>query len=85
MDDTIQVSNYLKLFLQIKKLLSLAFKMVDLGEIHSCLRIQIQQSCEKGILFLQKLGFILYALEKICLMDAHPTSTPIVMHPVKND
>lgn len=84
MDDTILVSNNLGFLQQIKKLLSSAFDMVDLGELHSCLGIQIQRDCTKGILLLRQSKFIEDTIKKFGLESAHSATTPYLASSMKS-
>ena len=67
----------------IKRLLSSAFEMVDLGEIHSCLGIQVQCHHEKGLLFLRQTQFIEDIIEKFGLGKAHSANTPCFVSSTK--
>ena len=83
-DDTILVSNHIAFMEYIKKILSSAFEMVDLGEIHSCLGIQVQRYRQQGILLLRQTKFIDDIIEKFGLAHAHSANTPILMSSTKN-
>ena len=71
-DDTILVSNNLE-FMQ----------FTILGEIHSCLGIQVQCHREKGLLFLCQTKFIEDIIEKFGLEKAHSTNTPCLVSSTK--
>ena len=82
-DDTILVSNNITFLEAIKKLLSTAFEMVDLGEVHSCLGIQVQRHREQGILLLRQTKFIDDIVNKFGLANAHSANTPMLMSSTK--
>ena len=60
---------------EIKGRLSKAFKMKDMGSLHYCLGVNVEQS-EEGIKLSQK-QYIMKIIERFGLQDANPVSTPM--------
>ena len=73
MDDLIIATKTPEEMQEVKQLLSLQFQMKDMGELHYCLGITIEQDkAEKSIHLHQKQ----YHLKMLKLEDAKPVSTP---------
>ena len=61
---------------EVKGGLATQFKMKDLGELHYCLGILIEQSQESKCLWLHQKQYISSMLERYRLSDAKPATTP---------
>ena len=83
-DDTILVSSNLPFMQELKKVLSSTFDMVDLGDIHSCLGIQVQRYRHNGILLLRQTKFIQDIVQKFGLATAHSANTPCITRITKS-
>ena len=60
---------------EIKRHLSRAFKIKDMGSLHYSLRVNVEQN-EAGIKLSQK-QYIMKIIERYGLQNANPVSTPI--------
>ena len=75
-DDLIVIASTVVEMQQIKKSLALQFQMKDMGKLHYCLGINIEQNeVDKSLLMHQK-QYILNMLEKYQLSEANTVSTP---------
>ena len=75
-DDLIIATKTLEEMQEVKQLLSSQFQMKDMGKLHYCLGITIEQDkAEKSIRLHQK-QYLLKMLKKFKLEDAKPVSTP---------
>ena len=75
-DDLIIITKTLKKMEEVKGGLATQFKMKDLGELHYCLGISIEQSQESMCLWLHQKQYISSMLERYCLSDAKLATTP---------
>ena len=75
-DDLIIITKTLKKMEEVKGGLATQFKMKDLGELHYCLGISIEQSQESKCLWLHQKQYISSMLERYRLSDAKPATTP---------
>ena len=75
-DDMISMTETTKDMATTKKILASQFKMKDMGELHFCLGIGVEQDAENGTLKLNQEQYILKMLEKFGLSEAKTVSTP---------
>lgn len=74
-DDLILVSDTEEEMQKVKNDLAAQFKMKDMGQLHYCLGINIEQK-KNGVLLMHQRRYILDLLKRYSLMDANPVSTP---------
>ena len=74
-DDLITIASTEGEMSQVKSGLSSHFKMTDLGSLHFCLGVNMEQT-EEGVILSQK-QYIEKLLERYGLQDANPVSTPM--------
>jgi len=70
---------------QIKKNLALWFQMKDMGKLHNCLGINIEQNEADKYLLIHQKQYILNMLEKYKLSKADTVSTPADSVKLKRD
>ncbi|XP_024519168.1 uncharacterized protein LOC112342111 [Selaginella moellendorffii] len=70
-------SNQVQLIHKIKTYLSAKFEMVDLGELHYCLGIQVRHNKRHEILELSQEKYILDVLQRYSMLDANLVATPM--------
>ena len=75
-DDLIVMASTLEEMQQIKETLKSRFQMKDLGKLHYCLGISIEQDEERKCLWIHQKQYILNMLEKYSLSNAKVVSTP---------
>ena len=75
-DDLIVMASTLEEMQQIRETLKSRFQMKDLGKLHYCLGISIEQDEERKCLWLHQKQYILNMLEKYSLSNAKVVSTP---------
>jgi len=75
LDDLIIIASTEREMSQVKSGLSSYFKMTDLGSLHFCLGVNMEQT-EEGVILSQK-QYIEKLLEPYGLQDANPVSTPM--------
>ena len=75
-DDLIMIAKNTEEMKHLKKRLSTTFKMKDMGELHYCLEITIEQDQERNSLWIHQHQYISKLIEKYGLSEAKPVSTP---------
>lgn len=75
-DDLIVIAETEEEMKKVKQSLSAQFKMKDMGKLHYCLGITIEQDSEQKCLWMHQKQYILKMLEKFGLSEAKPVSTP---------
>ena len=75
-DDLIVIAETEEEMKKVKQSLSAQFKMKDMGILHYCLGITIEQDSEQKCLWMHQKQYILKMLEKFGLSEAKPVSTP---------
>ena len=75
-DDLIVMTKTLEEMQQIKKSLASHFQMKDMGKLHYCLGIHVEQNEQKQCLWIHQKQYILNMLEKYSLSEAKIVSTP---------
>ena len=75
-DDLIIITKTPEKMEEVKTSLAARFKMKDLGKLHYCLGITIEQDDEKKCLWLHQRQYISTILEKYGLSQAKPATTP---------
>ena len=75
-DDLIVMTKTLEEMQQIKKSLASHFQMKDMGKLHYCLGIHVEQDEQKQCLWIHQKQYILNMLEKYSLSEAKIVSTP---------
>jgi hypothetical protein len=76
-DDLIVISETAEEMEKIKKELAVQFKMKDMGELHYCLGMSIEQDKEQNSIKLHQKEYICSMIEKYGLSEANPVSTPV--------
>ena len=75
-DDLIIITKTTEEMNRLKECLSNRFKMKDMGELHYCLGISIEQDKERKSLYMHQKQYIANMIEKYGLSDCKPASTP---------
>lgn len=83
-DDMIIAGNDKEILNNIKRSLSEAFKMKDLGEPKNFLGISIERNKEENTLLIHQANYIESILEKFNMKDCKPQSTPMITRQVDN-
>ncbi len=76
MDDLILIAETQKEMQDVKKCLADRFKMKDMGELHYCLGVSVEQDDEHKCLVLHQKQYILNMLKRYGLTEANSVSTP---------
>ena len=74
-DDLIVIAETEEEMKKVKQSLSAQFKMKDMGKLHYCLGITIEQDSEQKCLWMHQKQYILKMLEKFGLSEAKPVSS----------
>lgn len=75
-DDLILASHTLKQMAEVKSCLASRFSMKDMGELHYCLGVSVEQEPANNCMYLHQQQYIRTMLEKYGLSDAKMFSTP---------
>ena len=75
-DDLIIIANTSEEMAKIKEILSVRFKMTDMGKLHYCLGITIVQEEEQQCLWIHQKQYISKLLVKYGMTEAKTVSTP---------
>jgi hypothetical protein len=75
-DDLIIMTMSEKVMIEIKKVLTRRFRMKDMGPLHYCLGITIEQDRENNCIWMHQEQYILQMIKKFRMAEAKPVSTP---------